>query len=97
MAWRYRNISTQTTTLVATSHVDLVAVVVNTGAASAVATVYDAREVVAGAPRTIATIDASATGNFFYGCEVEQGILVVTSGGSANLTVIYDTYGPGDE
>jgi hypothetical protein len=97
MAWHYRNIATQNTFIVAGASVDLVAVVVNTAAASAVVTVYDSRDTTVGNVPTIATIDASAVGNFFYGCQCDRGILVVTSGGNANVTIIYDTYGPGDE
>jgi hypothetical protein len=93
MAWHYRNITTQTTTLVAGASVDLIAVIVNTAAASATATVYDAQAVVTGSEPKIATIDASAVGNFFYGCTCQRGIIVVTAGGTANITVIYDTYG----
>jgi hypothetical protein len=97
MAWHYRNVATQNTFFVAGASVDLVAVVVNTAAASAVCTVYDSNTTTAGNVPTIATIDASAVGNFFYGCHCDRGILVVTSGGNANITIIYDTYGQGEE
>ena len=96
MALHYRNISTQSTFVIAGASVDLVNIVVNTGAASAVCTVYDSNSALSANTPTIATIDTSATGNFFYGCSCDRGILVVTSGGNANLTIIYDTYGQGE-
>jgi len=86
MLWLARNISTQTTTLVFSMPCELIAVVVNTGAASAVATVYDATSA---AGTKIATIDASATNTFFYGTVCRQGLTVVTSGGTADITVTY--------
>jgi hypothetical protein len=93
--WRYRNITTQTTVFVAPAPCDLIAVVVNTAAASAVVTVSDG-SVAANAP-TIATIDASATGNFFYNSACINGLTVAQSGGSANVTVIYDDYHDGPQ
>lgn len=92
--WRYRNITTQTTVFVSPAPVDLIAVIVNTGVASAIATIYDGTN--ASAP-TIGAIDASATGNFFYNCACLNGLTVVTSGGSANVTVIYDAYYDGPQ
>jgi hypothetical protein len=92
--WRYRNLTTQTTVSVSPAPVDLIAVIVNTAAASAVVTVYDGTS--SGAP-AIATIDASATGNFFYNCACINGLTVVTSGGNANVTVIYDGYYDGPQ
>jgi hypothetical protein len=84
--WLARNITTQVTTGVFTGPCELIAIVVNTGAASAVATVYDS---ISGAGTKIATIDASATNTFFYGSVCRQGLTVVTSGGNADITVIY--------
>ena len=84
--WQYNNISTQTTTTVASGPCELMGITVNTGATSAVATVYDNT---AGSGNKIATVDASATGNFFYGIRCKKGLTVVTSGGSADITVSY--------
>ena len=84
--WLARNITTQTTTGVFTGPCELMLVVVNTGATSAVATVYDS---ISGAGTKIATIDSSATNNFFYGTVCRQGLTVVTSGGNADWTIVY--------
>jgi hypothetical protein len=88
--WRYRNMTTQTTIFVAPAPVDLIAVVVNTAASAAVVTASDGATA-SNAP-VIATIDASATGNFFYNCACINGLTVAVSGGNANVTVIYDAY-----
>jgi hypothetical protein len=86
--WDYRNI-TALSTVTIPGPCDLIAVVVNTAAASAVVAITDG--VTAGS-RPVASIDASATGNFFYGCECKNGITAVLSGGTANVTVILDQY-----
>jgi len=85
--WLPRNITTQTTTTVYSGRADLISVVVNTGAASAVATVYDS---LSGAGTKVATIDASAVNTFFYGVRCHSGLTVVTSGGNADVTVCYE-------
>jgi len=84
--WLAYNIATQATFKIFTGPCELIAVVVNTGATSAVATLYDS---ISGAGTKIATIDASATNTFFYGTVCRQGLTVVTSGGSADITVSY--------
>jgi hypothetical protein len=58
---------------------------VNTGAASAVATVYDGT---AATGRKIATIDASAAKSLIFGGSVcKDGVTLVLSGGNADITV----------
>ena len=89
--WLARNITTQTTVNISTAPCELVAVIINTAAASAVATVFDSPT---STGTKIATIDASATNNFFYGNACRSGLTVVTSGGSADITVIYILHGP---
>jgi hypothetical protein len=60
-------------------------IVVNTGAASAVATVYDGT---AATGRKIATIDASASKSLNYGGAIcKDGVTLVLSGGNADVTV----------
>lgn len=86
--WNYKNITTQTTTAITTGPCRFVGITVNTAAASAVATVYDAASAVATAK--IATVDLSATGNFFYGTRCKTALTIVTSGGSADITVEYE-------
>jgi hypothetical protein len=93
--WRYRNITTQTTVFISPAPVDLIAIVVNTAAVAAVVTVSDGAT--ATNATTIATIDASATGNFFYNCACLNGLTVALSGGSANVTVVYDGYYDGPQ
>lgn len=87
-SWNYKNITTQTTTTVAAGPCRLVGITVNTGAASAVATVYDNAS--AGSGTKIATVDTSATGNFFYGTRCTNGLTIVTSGGNADITVSFE-------
>jgi hypothetical protein len=89
--WRYKNITTQLTTMVAAPPCELIAVVVNTGAASAVCKIFDTNDLSPSGQNAplIATIDASATNNFFYGNTCLGGITAVTSGGNADLTVIW--------
>src|SRR5438477_118349 len=90
--WRYFHISTQATFTIASGGVSLIAVTVNNGAASAVVTVYDGMS--ATATPVIATINASAAGNFFYGNVCHGGLTVVQSGGSADVTIIFDDTRP---
>lgn len=77
-----------TATLVVVAHpATLIGVTVNTGAASAVLTVYDNAS--AGSGTKLATIDCSATGSFSYGARTDNGITVVLSGGNADVTIIH--------
>jgi len=84
--WQYSNITTTATTVVASGPCEFIGLTVNTGASLAVATVYDNT---AGSGNKIATIDASATGNFAYGVRCKKGLTVVTSGGNADITIAY--------
>ncbi len=61
-------------------------IVIGTGAASAVATVYDGQTT---SGTVLATIDASAKGFYDFDCVCKDGVLVVLSGGNADTTVIY--------
>jgi len=64
---------------------ELWSVNVNTGAASAVLKIYNNTSAVAA--DIIATIDASATGSFWYGVLCPKGIFAVLSGGNADITI----------
>lgn len=86
-AYRGKNITTQTTTQVTPGPAKLLAVNVNTGATSAVCTIYDAT---AGTTNVIATIDASSKSTNVYGIYLANGIRVVTSGGNADITITYE-------
>jgi hypothetical protein len=59
---------------------------VNTGASSAVVTVYDNT---AGSGTKIATIDAAAANSFVYGRRCSVGLTIVVSGGAADVTVCF--------
>ena len=61
-------------------------IVVGTGAASAVVSVYDGQSA---SGTKIATIDASAKGYYDFECVCKDGLTVVLSGGNADITVIY--------
>lgn len=86
-AFRGKSITTQTTTQVTPGPAKLVFVNVNTGAASAVCTIYDATS---GTTNLIATIDASSKSCNAYNIYLANGIRVVTSGGNADITVCYE-------
>jgi hypothetical protein len=88
--WNYRNISTLSTVTLNGGPCDLIAIVVNTAAASAVVTVYDGVGAGTTVMRQVAAIDASATGNFFYGNRCQNGLTVTLSGGTANVTAVFD-------
>lgn len=91
--WIGRRIATQTSVFLAGPPCDLVQVVVNTGVAAAVCTVYDGSNATTG--NQLATIDCSAVNNFFYGVSLQVGLFVVTSGANPDITVVYADYGPG--
>ena len=95
MPWDYKNLTAAGTTIVTAPDADLIAVVVNTAAAASTVTVFDGANTTTTALSSVATIDSSATGNFFYGCACRRGITVTLSG-TPNVTVIYDQYEPGD-
>jgi len=81
-------IATQTTLVIGGtgSAAKLNTVTVNTGAASAVLTIYDGPSAAVG--RKIAVIDASASKSLNFGGSVcKDGITVVLSGGNADCTV----------
>lgn len=84
--FQYASISATGNLSVGPKGTTLVGVTVNTGAASAVLTIYDNT---AGSGTKIATIDASATGNFSYFVRCKTGCYAVLSGGNADVTVIY--------
>jgi len=91
MGWRYFHVNTQATFVVATPPCDLISVTVNKGATSATCSVFDTN--LSGSTsvaNTMAVIDASAAGNFFYGHEVLTGITITTAGGNADITVIFN-------
>lgn len=93
--WIGRRIATQATFQIASPPCDLIQVVVNTGAASAVATVYDG--LATSNATELAVIDCSAVNNFFYGISFQYGILVVTSGANPEITVVYASYAAGGQ
>jgi hypothetical protein len=59
---------------------------VNTGAASAVLTIYDS---LAGSGTVVAIIDASGEGCYVYAAQCDTGIYAVMSGGNADCTISY--------
>jgi hypothetical protein len=59
---------------------------VNTGAASAVLTIYDNT---AGSGATVAVIDASVEGCYVYAAQCNTGIYAVLSGGNADCTISF--------
>lgn len=90
--WLYRHLNTLGTVVVFGPPADLIAVVVNTAVAAAVATVFDANETNTTALTTVAVVDASATGTYFYGAQCLGGIVVQLATGAADLTIIYEPY-----
>jgi hypothetical protein len=69
------------------SSVTLVAVNVNTGATSAVLTVYDGID---SSGAVVATVDASAKGSYWFGgVRLPGGLYVALTGGNADVTVSY--------
>jgi hypothetical protein len=67
------------------SYMKLVAVVVGTGVASAIATITD------GDAGGVSIIDASAKGYYeFKGALCHKGIKLVLSGGNANVTLVFE-------
>ncbi len=60
-------------------------IVIGTGAASAVVTVYDGQSA---SGTVIATIDASAKGFYDFECVCKNGVFVALTGGNADTTVI---------
>lgn len=92
MAVLYNNIEALGTTIVATGPVDLIAVVVNTAAATSVVSVFDGQNLTTSALPKVATIDGGTVGNFFYGCILRNGLTVTMATAAAKITVIYDEY-----
>jgi hypothetical protein len=95
MAWDYRNLSAAGTFVVSAPDVDLIAVIVNTADAASTVNVFDAAGTSTSADQSVALIDSSATGNFFYGAICRRGITVTVTG-APNVTIIYDQYDPGE-
>jgi hypothetical protein len=71
---------------VASGKAELGLINVNTGAASAVLTVYDNT---AGSGTVVAIIDASVEGCYAYMAQCNTGIFAVLSGGNADCTISY--------
>lgn len=69
---------------VATGVCTLWTVNINTGATSAVLTIYDNT---AGSGTKLATIDASSKSSHVYGVGAATGIYAVLSGGNADVTI----------
>lgn len=59
-------------------------VVVGTGVASAVLTIYDGQD---NTGTVVAVIDASAKGSYLFECNTKNGIFAVLSGGNADVTI----------
>lgn len=69
------------------THAELVSVNVNTGAASAVLTVYDGTSTTG---TTVAVIDASAKGSYWFGyARLHNGLYYTLIGGTADITISY--------
>jgi hypothetical protein len=82
-----KNMAATATLVVANGPAELGIININTGATSAVLTVYNNAS--AGSGTKIATIDASAANSFVFGVRCHLGITVVLSGGNADVTVCY--------
>jgi len=96
MPWLYRNITTASTVPVSQGPADLIAVVVNTAAAASTVQIFDTNQSTTTNSTSVAKIDSSATGNFFYGVICRGGITAVMAGGNADVTLIFDQYGTED-
>ena len=83
---QYASIAATGTLNVAKGPATLESVIVNTGAASAVLTIYDNT---AGSGTKIATVDATSKSFAHYGCRTKTGITAVLSGGNADVTIVY--------
>jgi predicted TIM-barrel enzyme len=94
MAYSHIGATTTGSQITAVSGSKLKSIVVNTAAASAVLTVYDATLIAGvGGPipngaAVIAVVDASIAGTRFYGTSVINGVSVVLSGANADLTIV---------
>lgn len=82
----YTHISTQTTTTCKSAAGVLHSININTGAASATATVYDNT---AGSGTVIAVISGANPLQFMYDVAFINGLTIVTSGGNADITVAW--------
>lgn len=92
IGWNYRNIATQTTTVVKTGEGFLHTLTINTPLASGVATVYDNT---AGSGTKIATITFPGTllndqpTAVLYDIKFSTGLTIVTSGANVDITATY--------
>lgn len=82
----YTHISTQTTTVAKPAAGVLHSININTGAASAVATVYDS---LTGSGTVIAVVSGANPLQFMYDVAFLTGLTIVTSGGNADITVAW--------
>lgn len=65
-------------------------VVVGTVAAGQTATIHDcATTGAASAGNTVSVIDLDQWGTYEFGCGMGRGIVVITSGGTPDITVVY--------
>lgn len=83
----FKYIATATTTACKSGAGVLVGVVINTGGASSVCTLYDNT---AGSGTKIAVINTAAQGSLIYGLQFTTGLTAVTATGTpADITIIY--------
>lgn len=83
--YRSLNITSITTGLVSGAGAELGTVNINTGAGSAVLTLYNALS--ADAAKKIATIDASTKSSHAFVIYCENGLFYALSGGNADVTI----------
>lgn len=86
MNWKFRHIAAQGTVPVTEGRAALMTVNVNTGATSAVLTIYNGTAIAA---NKVAVIDASTASSKGFGVQCEAGILAVLAGGDADVTIGY--------
>lgn len=84
----YKNITSQTTTIVRTGAGYLHKITVNKGAATGTATIYDGLDTNGTKIGTITFGDALPR-TLEYNCRVAVGITIVTATATADFTVIY--------
>lgn len=85
----YSRIVTAGSGVMAPPNAELWTVNVNSGAASAVLTLYDANPSITASSVKIAVIDASTKSSHAYGAMCKLGIYAVLNAGNADCTIVY--------
>jgi hypothetical protein len=84
--WLYNNITTNTTTEVATGAGTFHGICINSAGSTSTVTIYDNT---AASGNKIGTVGANAEGCFYYDAHFSTGLTVVTTG-SPDITVMYN-------